>query len=88
MSGEYSVDELLQQRANILQEIADNKEDVSNSSARWGCDCGCGGDFAMDYEMELYEQLQEVEAELALHGINNTLTSTVDMLEVIKEQGG
>ena len=23
----------------------------------------------MDYEMELYEQLQEVEAELALHGI-------------------
>ena len=35
MSGEYSVDELLQQRANILQEIADNEEDVSNSSARW-----------------------------------------------------
>lgn len=69
MIGEYSVDELLQQRANILQEIADNDEDVSNSSARWGCGCGCGGDFAMDYELELYEQLQEVEAELALHGI-------------------
>ena len=47
----------------------DNDEDVSNSSARWGCDCGCGGDFAMDYEEELYEQLQEVEAELSLHGI-------------------
>ena len=43
MSGEYSVDELLQQRANILQEIVDNDEDFSNSSARWGCDCGCGG---------------------------------------------
>ena len=32
-----------------------------------------GGDaeegFAMYYEFELYEQLQEVEAELALHGI-------------------
>ena len=69
MSNEYSVDELLQQRANILQEIADNEEDVFISSACWGCDCGCGGDFAMDYEMELYDQLQEVEAELALHGI-------------------
>ena len=69
MIGEYSVDELLQQRVNILQEIVDNDEDVSNSSARWGCDCGCGGDFAMDYEEELYEQLQEVEAELVLHGI-------------------
>ena len=69
MSGEYSVDELLQQRANILQEIADNEEDVFISSACWACDCGCGGDFAMDYEMELYDQLQEVEAELALHGI-------------------
>lgn len=69
MSSEYSVDELLQQRANILQEIVDNDEDVFISSACWGCDCGCGGDFAMDYEMGLYEQLQEVEAELALHGI-------------------
>ena len=28
-----------------------------------------GGDFAMDYEKELYEQLKEVESELALHGI-------------------
>ena len=69
MIGEYSVDELLQKRANILQEIVDNDEDVSNSSARCGCDCECGGDFAMDYEMELYEQLQEVECELALHGV-------------------
>ena len=69
MIGESSVDELLQQRANILQEIVDNDEDFSNSSARWGCDCGCGGDFAMDYEIGLCEQLQEVEAELELHGI-------------------
>lgn len=69
MSNEYSVDELLQQRANILQEIADNHEDISNSSARCGCDCGCGGDYAMDYDNELYEQLQEVECELALHGV-------------------
>ena len=69
MSVEYSVVELLQQRTNILQEIVDNNEDVSNSSARWGCDCGCGGDFAMDYEFELYKQLQEVEDELSLHGI-------------------
>ena len=38
MSGEYSVDELLQQRANILQEIADNEEDVFISSACWDCD--------------------------------------------------
>lgn len=67
MIGEYSVDELLQQRANILQEIVDNEEDVSNSPARWGC--GCGGDFAMEHEDALYEQLQEVEAELALYGI-------------------
>ena len=37
------IGELLQQRANILQESVDNAEDVSNSSARWGCDCGCGG---------------------------------------------
>ena len=69
MSGEYSVDELLQQRVNILQEIVDNAEDVSNSSVRWGCECGCGGDLAMDYGEDLYEQLQEVEAELSLHGI-------------------
>ena len=69
MIGEYSVDELLQQRANILQEIADNEEDVFISSACWGCDCGCGGDYAMEHEDALYEQLQEVEAELALHGI-------------------
>ena len=69
MIGEYSVDELLQKCANILQEIVDNDEDVSNSSARCGCDCGCGGDFAMYYELELYKQLQEVECELALHGV-------------------
>lgn len=69
MSSEYSVEELLQQRANIIQEIVDNDEYVSNSSAKWGCDCGCGGDDAMDYELDLYEQLQEVECELALHGI-------------------
>ena len=69
MIGEYSVDELLQQRANILQEIADNKADVSISSACWGCDCGCGGDYAMEREDTLYDQLQEVEAELELHGI-------------------
>ena len=69
MSGEYSVDELLQQRVNILQEIVDNAEDVSNSSVRWGCECGCGGDYAVEHEDALYEQLQEVEAELELHGI-------------------
>ena len=58
MIGEYSVDELLQQRANIMQEIADNHEDISNSSARWGCDCGCGGsNLDLDYEGELDDKI-------------------------------
>ena len=34
---EYTVDELLMQRKNVLQEIDDNWEDVSSSSALWGC---------------------------------------------------
>ena len=67
--SEYSVEELLQQRESIMQEIVDNYEYVSNSSAEWGCDCGCGGDDAMDYELELCDQLREVESELELHGI-------------------
>lgn len=54
---EYTVDELLTQRKNILQEL----DDISNSSARCGCDCGCGGGSADDYEESLMEELHDVE---------------------------
>ena len=66
---EYTVDELLEQRKNILQEL-DNVWDDVYSSARYGCDCGCGGDSAMEYEESLLEELCDVEAELKLHGVN------------------
>lgn len=66
---EYTVDELLTQRKNILQEIDDNWEDVSRASARWGCDCGCGGDDASDYEESLMEELHDIEYELTLRGV-------------------
>ena len=60
------VDELLEQRKNILQELDDVWDDIS-PSARYGCDCGCGGDVAMEYEKSLLEELYDVEAELKLH---------------------
>ena len=65
---EYTVDELLEQRKNILQELDDDQDIYS--SARYGCDCGCGGDIAMEYEKSLLEELCDVEAELKLHGVN------------------
>ena len=67
-SCEYTVDELLQQRKNILEEIDSEYEDVISSSARFGCDC-CGGDSSSDYIDSLQEELYEVESELVLHGI-------------------
>ena len=68
---EYAVDELLEQRKNILQEL-DNVWDDISPSAIYGCDCGCGwsGDSAMEYEESLLEELYDVEAELKLHGVN------------------
>lgn len=68
-SCEYTVDELLQQRKNILEEIDSEYEDVVSSSARFGCDCGCGGDSSSDYIDSLQEELHDVESELVLHGI-------------------
>ena len=62
---EYTVDELLTQRKNILQEL----DDISNSSARCGCDCGCGGGSADDYEESLMEELHDVEYGLTLRGV-------------------
>ena len=44
-------------------------DDIS-PSARYGCDCGCGGNSAMEYEESLLEELYDVEAELKLHGVN------------------
>ena len=38
MSGEYSVDELLQQRVNILQEIVDNDDEINSDNTCWHCD--------------------------------------------------
>lgn len=68
-SCEYTVDELLQQRKNILEEIDSEYEDVSSSGARFGCDCGCGGDYSSDYIDSLQEELHDVEQELTLRGI-------------------
>ena len=63
---EYTVNELLEQRKNILQEL----DDVWDDSVIYGCDCGCGGDSAIEYEQSLLEELYDVEAELKLHGVN------------------
>ena len=65
---EYTVDELLEQRKNILQELDDDLNIYS--SARYGCDCGCGGGIDIEYEESLLEELYDVEAELKLHGVN------------------
>ena len=64
---EYTVDELLEQRKNILQEYI-------SPSVIYGCDCGCGGN-DIEYEESLLEEslleeLYDVEAELKLHGVN------------------
>ena len=64
---EYTVDELLEQRKNILQELDDDQN--IDSSVIYGCDCGCGGDSDMEYEESLLEELYDVEAELKLHGV-------------------
>ena len=60
---EYTVDELLEQRKNILQELDDVWDDIC-------CDCGCGGDWDIEYEESLLDELYDVEAELKLHGVN------------------
>ena len=70
---EYTVDELLEQRKNILQELDDVWDDIS-PSVIYGCDCGCGGN-DIEYEESLLEEslleeLYDVEAELKLHGVN------------------
>ena len=64
---EYTVDELLEQRKNILQELDDDRDIYS--SVIYGCDCGCGGS-DIEYEESLLEELYDVEAELKLHGVN------------------
>ena len=64
---EYTVDELLEQRKNILQELDDDQN--IDSSVIYGCDCGCGGDSDMEYEQQLLDELYDVEAELKLHGV-------------------
>lgn len=66
---EYTVDELLEQRKNILQELDDMWDDIS-PSVIYGCDYGCGGDSDIEYEESLLEELYDVEAELKLHGVN------------------
>ena len=66
---EYTVDELLEQRKNILQELDDVWDDIS-PSVIYGCDCGCGGDSDIEYEESLLEELYDVESELKLHGVN------------------
>ena len=66
---EYTVDELLGQRKNILQELDDVWDD-SSQSIIYGCDCGCGGGSDMEYEQSLLDELYDVEAELKLHGVN------------------
>ena len=63
---EYMVDELLEQRKNILRELDDVWDDICCD-----CDCGCGGDWDSEvYEESLLEELCDVEAELKLHGVN------------------
>ena len=64
---EYTVNELLEQRKNILQELDDVWDD-SSQSVIYGCDCGCGGS-DIEYEESLLEELYDVEAELKLHGV-------------------
>ena len=68
---EHTVDELLEQRKNILQELSDVWDDIS-PSVIYGCDCGCGGDSDsnIEYEQQLLDELYDVEAELKLHGVN------------------
>lgn len=66
---EYTVDELLEQRKNILQELDDEWGD-RDLSVIYGCDCGCGGDSDVEYEQQLLDELYDVEAELKLHGVN------------------
>ena len=68
LCDEYTVDELLEQRKNILQELDDDRDIYS--SVIYGCDCGCGGDSDMEYEQSLLEELYDVEVELKLHGVN------------------
>ena len=66
---EYTVDELLEQRKNILQELDDEWGD-RDLSVIYGCDCGYGGGSDMEYEQSLLDELYDVEAELKLHGVN------------------
>ena len=61
----YTVDELLEQRKNILQELDDVWDDICCD-----CDYGCGGGSDMEYEQSLLDELYDVEAELKLHGVN------------------
>ena len=65
---EYTVDELLEQRKNILQELDDVWDDIS-PSVIYVCDCGCGWS-DIEYDESLLEELYDVEAELKLHGVN------------------
>ena len=67
---EYTVDELLEQRKNILQELDDLWSDVDDGWIQLGCCCGCDGASAKDNLDHLTSQLYVVEAELKLHGVN------------------
>ena len=62
---EYTVNELLEQRKNILQEL-DDVWDVIYCDY----DYGCGGGSGVEYEQSLLDELYDVEAELKLHGVN------------------
>lgn len=67
---EYTVDELLEQRKNILQELDDFWSEVDDGGIQLGCCCGCEGDSVKEHLDHLTSQLYVVEAELKLHGVN------------------
>ena len=67
---EYTIDELLEKRKNLLQELDDLWSDVEDGGIQLGCCCGCDGDSDKEHLDDLASQLHVVEAELALHGVN------------------
>ena len=65
--------ELLSRYFTLQVELEDAWEENSGSNMSWGCDCGCGGDSALEYTSDLEEEICDIEGELSKLGITFNL---------------
>ena len=60
MKIKYNVYEMIGRLYQINSEINEQYEDAYSSNEIMGCECGCGGDSAMDYITDLENERNDI----------------------------